>query len=206
MKICEQHISRVQSTKSLGVVFDQRQVWEEHVDSLCKRVFSGLAALKQARQYVPLGTLLTIYNALIKPLFDYCDVVWGNLNKPLTARLQKLPNRAARIITRKGNDVRSADISKELRWDDLKTIRKKHLAIVIYKVVNNKALGYLINQRTINDPSTISPRHTTVESRPHVQTEPDNFACTIGPNLRQHKLVCYRVLFLYKPIPNRKTE
>ena len=94
----ESTITRVQSTKSLGVVFDQRLVWEEHVDSLCKGVSSGLAALKQPRQYVHQDTLLTIYNAVIKTLFDYCDVVWGNLNKTLTARLQKLPNRAARFI------------------------------------------------------------------------------------------------------------
>ena len=49
-------LTRVQSTKSLGVVFDQRLVWEEHVDSLCKRVSSGLAALKEASQYVPQDT------------------------------------------------------------------------------------------------------------------------------------------------------
>ena len=145
LKIGEQPITRVQSTKSLGVVFDQRKVLEEHVDSLCQRFSSGLAALKQPLQYIPQDTLLTIYNALIKPLSDYCDVVWGNLNKTLTVRLQKLQNRAARIITRKGYDERSADIRKKLRWDDLETIRKKDLAIVMYKVVNNKVLGYLIN-------------------------------------------------------------
>ena len=38
LKIGDQPITKVQSTKSLGVVFDQRLVWEEHVDSLCKRV------------------------------------------------------------------------------------------------------------------------------------------------------------------------
>ena len=146
LKIGEQPITRDQSTKSLGVVFDQRLVWEEHVDSLYKRVSSGLAALKQARQYVPQDTLLTIYNALIKPLFDYFDLVWGNLNKTLTARLQKLQNRSARIITRKGYNERFADIRKELRWDNLETIRKKHLAIIMYKVVNNKAPGYLIKR------------------------------------------------------------
>ena len=81
LKIGEQPTTRVQPTKFLGVVFDQRLVWEEQVDSLCKRVSSGLAALKQARQYVHQDTLLTIHNAVIKPLFDYCDVVWGNLNK-----------------------------------------------------------------------------------------------------------------------------
>ena len=68
------------------------------------------------------------FNAVIKPLFDYCDVVWGNLNKTLTARLQKFQNRAARIITRNFYDVRSADIRKELKWDDLETIRKKTLS------------------------------------------------------------------------------
>ena len=115
MKISEQTITSVQSTKSFGVVFDQRLVWEEHVDSLCKRVLSGLAALKQARQYVHQDTLLTIYNAVVKPLLDYCAVVWGNLNKTITARLQKLQNRAARIRTRKGYDVGSVDISKDLK-------------------------------------------------------------------------------------------
>ena len=39
LKIGEQPMTRVQSTKSLGVVFDQRLVWEEHVDSLCRRLF-----------------------------------------------------------------------------------------------------------------------------------------------------------------------
>ena len=78
LKIDDQTITRVQSTKSLGVVFDQRLVWEEHVDSLCKRVSLGLAALKQARQVVQQDTLLTIYDAVIETLFDYCDAVWGN--------------------------------------------------------------------------------------------------------------------------------
>ena len=67
LKIDDQTITRVQSTKSLGVVFDQRLVWEEHVDSLCKRVSSGLAALKQTRQDVPQDTLLTIYMRLLNP-------------------------------------------------------------------------------------------------------------------------------------------
>ena len=39
---------------------------------------------------------------------------------------------------------RSANIRKELRWDDLKTTRIKHIAIVRYKIVNKRAPGYLI--------------------------------------------------------------
>ena len=43
---------------------------DEHVDSLCKRISSGLAALKQAHWYVPQNTLITTYKSLIEPPFD----------------------------------------------------------------------------------------------------------------------------------------
>ena len=143
--IGDKPLKRVSSTKSLGLRIDQRLVWEEHVDSLCKRISTALGGLRQARRYVPQETLITIYNALIKPLFDYCDIVWGNLNSTLSARLQKLQNRAARIITRKGYDERSLDIRKQLGWDDLETIRRKHTAILMYKTVNKNAPDYLSN-------------------------------------------------------------
>jgi hypothetical protein len=39
-----------------------------------------------------------VYNALIQPHFDYCCEVWDELGKGLGERLQKLQNRAARLI------------------------------------------------------------------------------------------------------------
>ena len=58
LKISDQPITRVHSTKSVEVVFDhERLIWDEHVQRLCKRVSSGLAALKQARRYIIQDTL-----------------------------------------------------------------------------------------------------------------------------------------------------
>ena len=51
------------------------------------------------RPFVDLKTAKTIYNSLIKPLFDYCDVVWDTIGAVSSTRLQKLNNRAARVIT-----------------------------------------------------------------------------------------------------------
>ena len=136
-------LNGVTSTKSLGVTIDHRLVWEEHVDKLSKRVSSALSALRQAGQYVPQETLITIYNALIKPIFDYCDAVLGNLNCTLKARFQKLQNRAARIIIRKGYDELSLKLRKQLGWDDLETRMHKHIAILMYKTLNELAPGYL---------------------------------------------------------------
>ena len=40
-----------------------------------------------------------MYNALVMPYFNFCGAVWGNINKRLADKLQKLQNRAARILT-----------------------------------------------------------------------------------------------------------
>ena len=56
-------------------------------------------------------TLKTIYYSLAQPYFDYCDqVVWGAAPKQSVLTLQKLLNRAARIITRADyRAIRSSD-------------------------------------------------------------------------------------------------
>ena len=55
--------------------------------------------LRRIRQFVLKSTLLRICNAIVLSHFDYCSLVWDNCCEYLTDKLQKLQNRAARIIT-----------------------------------------------------------------------------------------------------------
>jgi hypothetical protein len=82
-----------------------------------------------------------IYNSLIQPLFDYCDVVWDSL--PAAAGASILQNRAARVITRQGYDVRSNEIRKTLNWKTLAEMRDIHKLSMMYKILNNLAPNYL---------------------------------------------------------------
>ena len=116
-------IRRVHSSKSLGVYKDERLSWDTHIEYISKRVSSAIGELKQMRSLVPFDTALTIYNSLIQPMFDYCDVVWDNLSITATQRLQKLQNRAARVITQQGYDARSNDIRNQLGWDTLDQLK-----------------------------------------------------------------------------------
>ena len=43
---------------------------------------------------MPKNVLITIYNFLIVPHFDYCSIVWGLMGKGLSEKVQKLQNRA----------------------------------------------------------------------------------------------------------------
>jgi hypothetical protein len=57
--------------------------------------------MRRIKQFVPKSTLVKIYNAIVLSHFDYCSLVWDNCCDYLKNRLQKLQNRAARIITAK---------------------------------------------------------------------------------------------------------
>ena len=93
-------ITRVTSTKSLDVHIDQTLSWNVHIENLCKKIASGIGALKRVRSFVPHETLRSIFMSLVQSHFDYCNSVWGCCCKTLASKLQKLQNRAAPILTR----------------------------------------------------------------------------------------------------------
>ena len=69
-----------------------------HIEKICKKIASAIGALKRIRPYVTTDTAILVYRALIQPYFDYCCSVWDGLNQTLICKIQKLQNRAARII------------------------------------------------------------------------------------------------------------
>ena len=66
--------------------------WHSHIDI-------GIGTIKRIKPFVSLEILHYIYNALVQPHFYYCSIFWGNCCKTLSEKLQKLQNRAARILT-----------------------------------------------------------------------------------------------------------
>ena len=81
--------------------------------------------------------------ALVLPYFNYCIAVWSNINKGLADKLQKMQNRAARILTFANYEVRSSVLLDELGWERLEYVRLKQLAVTMYKIHNNLSPLYL---------------------------------------------------------------
>ena len=78
--------------------------------------------------------------------FDYCALIWNNANITQRYRLQKLQNRAVRVITKSPYEIRSNDILNDLGWDTLVVRRSKHIWIMIHKIMHIQAPSYLIDQ------------------------------------------------------------
>ena len=88
---------------------------------------------------------IKIYKGLIEPHFDYCSAVWDGLTQQLSEKLQKLQNRAIRVITKSSYDTSSRFLLNSLGWDNLSVRRAKQKANLMYKCINNLAPAYLCN-------------------------------------------------------------
>ena len=90
------------STKLLG---------NNKIKHIASKVSNGLRMLYLARKLTDNQEAIEIiYYSLVQPYFDYCDVVWGECSKTRANKLQKMQNKAARIITRADYSIRSSDV------------------------------------------------------------------------------------------------
>ena len=72
------------------VVFDNFMTWKAHADYVWKKVASRVSILGRVRSFVTKEAATLVHNALILPLFDYCDIAWSNLLQQDIDRLQRL--------------------------------------------------------------------------------------------------------------------
>ena len=146
-------IKRVVTTKSLGLMIDDDSLdLSSQVARISRKVSSGLAILTRLRDVVEFNTLMIIYQSVVQPYFEYCAQVWGCLGKILAEKVQKLQNRAFRIITRENYSTRSADILNRLSIPNLETRRTQQQSILVYKVKNRLVPDYLCDIFTnVND-------------------------------------------------------
>ncbi len=138
-----ERIQRVNECKHLGVIIDDTLTWSKHITHITKKIAPGLFYLRKSKNIIPYDMQCTLYNAIIAPHFNYCNVVWGNCNLTLQNKLQVLQNRAAKIIKGVDRYTSSTQTLKDLKWDNLKVKQFQNEAITMYKAVNNILPTYI---------------------------------------------------------------
>ena len=102
--LCVEHdgqtLRNEQTARYLAVFLDDKLCWEQHIDSVSKKVSRSLAVLRRVSKHLTLKTRMVLYNAVVLPHLEYCSVVWANCTKKLQTRLERLQNYGMRVIVR----------------------------------------------------------------------------------------------------------
>ena len=116
-------LKKVSSSKCLGIEIDEFLTWDTHINSVSKKVSSGIAVLKKIKPFIPTSNLINVYKAVVEPYFDYCSIVWDNLSDRLTDKVQKLQNRVITGATESSYDVYNC------KWYD-SDLFKRHFQVI----------------------------------------------------------------------------
>ena len=99
----------------LGVL-DENLSWKDHVEYVSSKVSRRLGILSRIRSCLTLEASKQVSTSFVQPLLDYADVAWEKISEGCCKELQRLQNRAARIILWKNT---SNDTFCVLNWLNL---------------------------------------------------------------------------------------
>ena len=126
----------------MGVIIDRNLNFSDHISSLCKRSSRQLNSLSRISRLLDIKSRKIIFNSFIRSNFDYCPLAWHFCGKQNNAKLEKLQERALRIIYK---DYKST-------YDEL-LISSKNTTILIshLKIVTLGVFKYI---HSLNPPCT----------------------------------------------------
>ena len=145
LNIGSEEITMANNTKYLGLQVDDQLKWSTHLSNTIKKVSRGIGMLKFSKRYLPKESLIMLYRSLIEPYFRYCCPVWGSCGASVLDKLQKLQNRAARIVTNSPYDASALPLIGSLGWLTIRELIDFETSKMVYKSLNALAPDYLRN-------------------------------------------------------------
>ena len=135
----KQHIPFVTSHKHLGLTISTDLHFHQHVNDTILKVNKALSPLYPLSRILPRHILNNIYTVYILPLFDYCDVIYnGHLTTSDSLRLDKIHNRAARLISGALFRTHTKTLLEDLGWLTLKARRDIHRLTTFHTLICNQ--------------------------------------------------------------------
>ena len=90
--------------------------FRKHISQTCRACFYHIRDMRRIRKSLSLDLAKQIAVALISSKLDYCNSLFHNMPEKDIARLQRVQNCLARVVTKAPRFSRSIPILKRLHW------------------------------------------------------------------------------------------
>lgn len=150
IKIHDEKINEVATTKFLGVIIDKKISWKEHVTRLRNKLAKSLAIVYKAREVLNKKALYTLYCTMFLPYISYCLEVWGTTYTSTMTCLITLQKKAIRLICNKRKREHNDKLFYETKILKLLDMVKLKVCTIIYKAKNRLLLNNILKLLDVN--------------------------------------------------------
>ena len=156
-------VTKVNEQKHLGLILDEKLSFRSHVNEKITKTKKIIGMIRHLSKYLPIKTLVLMYKSLVRPHFDYGDVIFhippqingafgnnnanGNLQlNVLMAKIESVQYQATLAITGTWQGTSKIKLYKELGLESLSDRRSVNRVLQIFKIKNNLTPEYLREQ------------------------------------------------------------
>ena len=127
---------------------DNHLTWHSHIEYLIGKLNSRSYLLKRAKRYLNLHCRKLLFNAFVKPIFEYCCSVWGNAPNDQLLRIRRVQKRWGRLILDARLLDNSAQMFQKLQWLPIDNIMRIKNMSMMFKILNKECPDYFKSYRT----------------------------------------------------------
>ena len=139
-------VSRVQSSKFLGIIIDENLNWKPHIQLVKSKLSKTLSIIYRASKLINHQGLLTLFCSLCVPYLTYCCEIWGNTYMSNVHRICVLQKKVVRIIHHAGRLAHTNLLFKQMYSLKFPDLVKNRTVILIYNLYYRK-LPTLLQER-----------------------------------------------------------
>lgn len=98
LQLDDSEILRVNQTKFLGVIIDDKLSWQPHIDHLLKKLACSTGTLSRIKDNIPRHLHKDLYHTLFESHLSYGITVWGDLSQNKLTSLFTSQKKCIRIL------------------------------------------------------------------------------------------------------------
>ena len=157
LTVNQTQVSRTNSARNIGVIFDDQMLLKEHIASVCKVSLFHLRNIGLIRRYLTQDACTTLVHSLISSRIDYCNSLLVQLPANSLDKLQRVLNTAARIVSLRPKSDNITPVLHSLHWLPISHRIQYKVILFVFRCLNNMSPAYLADLLTLHVPKRDLP-------------------------------------------------
>lgn len=190
LQLFGEDLQYVNECKYLGLIIDNELKFNKHASYVIDKVNKKINYFRRISNNLSMYSRVTVYKTIIAPHFEYCPTIMLYLNETEKSTLQKLQNRAIRIILKVNHYARISDMLDCLQFMNINQRMIYHNLLFIFKMVHKMLPKYMCDKITfVSDIHNYNTRNA------------NNIFVLTAKKSRTLNSLFYKGLILYNSLP-----
>ena len=139
--------------RNLGVTMDSNACMEKQINKICRAGYGQLKAINRISHCLDRRSLEIVIHAFVTSRVDFCNSVLVGVKQSLLAKIQRVQNAAARILTKTPRQAHITPVLRALHWLPVAARIEYKVLVLVFKCLDKTAPAYLCDLITPYDPS-----------------------------------------------------